>query len=416
MYTNHHAARLASLERQGIRLRQEIDDAKAHLDWFEAFDSEGAYSKLLQLRRDLRAIRVQIDETDKAIDANALQLARARKDAEPGFFGRIYMTSERSVALLKVSTLETRDNELREKKDRLGSKLAQSEPDENVLVAELERHRGFDPLETKAALMHKDVMLQQIQSGEKHAAKASKRWEAAVGELAKAYAALIQEIRSIEADLIVAETLDNNLDAAKTARERAKIHRDCAARFGVGNESPGAVASERKSVRGKLMRDAEKIGSRLSEKISVLDKEIARFILDGSNLCYATADNGDRRFIGLGPLMALVPCLRESYTVELWFDPGIVRQTNMRESDLKALFLGVNVNVMSGTQKADAAILGAAEHDEHAYIISNDRFADFFDKNAVKNKRIFEHIIHPKSVQIMALDLNVPYQKERMSA
>lgn len=416
MYTNHHAARLASLQRGGARLRQEILDARAHLDWFEAFDSERAHSTLMQLRRDVHAIQTQLNEADRAVGVNAAQLSKARNAAEPGFFGRFYMTSERSVAILHVTTLEQRVNELRKEKARLSLELAQKEPDEKGLVAELERYRGFDSLGAKAALMHKTLMLEQIHAGVEQALKASARWEEAVGDLAKAYDALIQDIRAIESDLIIAGTLYKDLDTAKTARDKSRVHKDCAAHFGPGNDSPGAVLRERRGARGKLMRDAEKMEHRLREKISVLEKEIAKFVLDGSNLCYAKTDNGDRRFVGLGPLMALVPCLCESYTVELWFDPGIVRQTNMEESELRALFPGVNLNVMRGEHKADAAILGSAEHDEHAYIISNDLFVDFFDKNAVKNKRIFEHIIHPKSIQIMALDLNVAYQQEVMPA
>ncbi|KVE06283.1 hypothetical protein WI91_08015 [Burkholderia vietnamiensis] len=414
MYRNHHAIRLADLEREEKRLRQEMSSAQARLGHFEEFDGERAYSALSQLKRDTHATREKLSEIEKAIQSNAEQLADARKTAEPGFLGRFYMSTEQSVATRQIPTLEARADQLRTDRSTLMTDLAQKETSEQSLAADLERYRRVDPLETRALLAQLGAELQQTQAGMDHARKASERWEAAAGELVREYDRVKHQIRTNESDIIIAGTLQRSLAAAQTARDRARIHQDCEARFGLGNRSPGNVLKKANSKHHKLQRDAEKLERRLEDIVRVLDKQITKLVLDGNNLCYATTRNGHDRFVGIEPLKALVSRLRETYTVELLFDPSITGRTQMKGSELRASFPNVRVDIMR-RDPADPAVLAAAEFDEHAYVISNDGYAEFPDKDPVKNKRIIKHIIHPRSIQIPALDLNIPYQQEQVS-
>lgn len=414
MYKNQHAILLASLERNEKRLREEILIAENSIVWFEGFESEPAYSALSHLKRETTAAREKLGEIEKEIEANSAQLQKANKAAAPGFFGRFYTTTERSVAIRLVRTLKHRSGVLSRDKAKLKSELGAKEAIEQSLATDIERYRAFDPLETRAFLAHVGAELQQVRSGVEHAGKASERWEAAAGEVAREYENVKRKISTIESDLLVAESFERAL-AAGSPRERAKIHLDCEARFGRGNGSPAHVLRESKATHRKLGRDAEKLKRRLEDVIRILDKKIGKLVLDGNNLCYATTESGKGRFVGVEPLKALVPRLCETYTVELFFDPGIRRQLQVRDSDLRALFPNVRIEVMA-RDKADLAILAAAEFDEHAYIVSNDRFADFPDKEPVKNNRIFKHIIHGRSIQIQALDLNVSYPQETVPA
>ncbi|HHM6358972.1 TPA: hypothetical protein ACRL78_004592, partial [Pseudomonas aeruginosa] len=79
------------------------------------------------------------------------------------------------------------------------------------------------------------------------------------------------------------------------------------------------------------------------------------------------------------------------------------------DASLKAVFPGATVMVMRSKATADEGILAAAEFDQTAYIVSNDRFADYPEQPAVKERRILPHLIHPHSVQIPQLQVNVPY-------
>ncbi|HKR46747.1 MAG TPA: hypothetical protein VJU59_44985 [Paraburkholderia sp.] len=412
MYHNLHAEELALLEREENRLRRDIFSAQAQLERFEDFDREGTHSRLSNLKRAARMGRERLDEIARTIESNAAQLVAARKAASPGVLDFFYVSSERSVATRQVAELEQRADKLGEERSKLTTDLGEIEASERSVAADLECFRGFNPLEIQAILAQLGTELRQAESRLDLARKASERWEAAAGEVVREYDEVNREIRAIETTLRLAQALQRDLEAALTPKERARIHGDCEVHFGVGNRRPGEVLKEATSRHRKLKRDAEKLQRRLEGIIQVLDKKITKLVLDGNNLCYATTESGKRRFVGIEPLKALVSRLCETYTVELLFDPGIKRQTQMKDSDLRALFPEVRVEVMAH-DKADLAILAAAEFDEHAYVVSNDRFADFPDKDAVKNKRIFGHIIHPQSVQIPALDLNIRYRHEQ---
>jgi hypothetical protein len=412
VYHNHHAVRLADLEREDKRLRQEMCNAQARLGQFVEFDGERVHSALSQLKRDVHTTREKLGEIEQAIQSNMAQLANARKTAEPGFFGRLYMSTEQSVAARQIPTLEARADQLCKDRSTLTTDLAAKETSEKSLAADLERYRRIDPLETQAILAQLGAELQQARAGMEHARKASERWETAAGEVAREYDKVKRQIRAIESDIAIAGTLQRDLAAAQTGRERARIHQDCEVRFGLGNRSPSNVLKKASSKHQKLQRDSEKLERRLEDIVRVLDKQITKLILDGNNLCFAATRNGQDRFVGIEPLKALVSRLSETYTVELLFDPSIRMRTKMKGSELIALFPSVRVHIMR-RDPADPAVLAAAEFDEQAYVISNDGYAEFPEKDPVKNKRIFKHIIHPRSIQIPALDLNIPYQQEQ---
>jgi len=54
-------------------------------------------------------------------------------------------------------------------------------------------------------------------------------------------------------------------------------------------------------------------------------------------------------------------------------------------------------------------LLAAAAFDAGAFIVSNDRFADYPEQAAVKERRVLSHLIHAQSVQIQQLQVNIPY-------
>lgn len=407
LHVNYHARRFASLERAEQRLRLEIQEATSKQTWWDEFDAEGKHGALSQLRRSIQATREQIGVTDRDIASNSVQLVVARKEAQTGFLGRFYKTSEQSAAALLVNKLAARVEKMQREKSRLETSLANEVASEQPLAADLDLYRSFDSLGTKAMLEHTALELQQILAGQEQAAKASARWEESMGALANEYGQLAKQIRAVEEDLIVLDKLC--ADYERQGSDKGQVRKALQNRFGADEGLPAHVKRKRAGELDKLQRDAGKMEKRLRDKQAVLDQNIAKFIIDGSNLCYVN-EKEKRRFIGLEPLKALVPKLCESYSVDVWFDPGIIGQTKMSQTQLQNLLPGARVNVMRSKVQADAAIIGAAEFDEHAYIISNDIYREFVDKPFIKDRR-FEHNIHDYSIQIIALDLNMPYAK-----
>ncbi len=91
------------------------------------------------------------------------------------------------------------------------------------------------------------------------------------------------------------------------------------------------------------------------------------------------------------------------------FDPGICSKLSTSESELQAQFPQACVSVMGNGAKADEGLLAAAAFDAGAFIVSNDRFADYPEQAAVKERRVLSHLIHAQSVQIQKLQVNIPY-------
>lgn len=214
-------------------------------------------------------------------------------------------------------------------------------------------------------------------------------------------------LEKLERGIAQAEALKAELKGAASQKEKFMIHERCGSLF--GNSSPGSILSELNAEHRKLTRAAEKQEGRLQDIIRLLEKRIETLIIDGNNLCYEPVENSQGRFIGLAALKALVPHLCRTYKVSVIFDPGIRQRISMDDATLKGVFPEANVIVMRSKAKADEGLLAAAEFDQNAYIISNDRFADYPEQPAVQERRLLTHIVHPRSVQVQQLQVNVPY-------
>ena len=66
------------------------------------------------------------------------------------------------------------------------------------------------------------------------------------------------------------------------------------------------------------------------------------------------------------------------------------------------------IEIFISNGKADETIINAAEEAD-AYIISNDRFSDFFDKKAIKEHRVFPYTIKYNSIYIEPLGLKANF-------
>ena len=69
----------------------------------------------------------------------------------------------------------------------------------------------------------------------------------------------------------------------------------------------------------------------------------------------------------------------------------------------------IEVHIVATKQKADETILGFASENQHAFIITNDRFSDFKSENAVKQKRLLRHEILTDKVFIHDLNISLTY-------
>lgn len=406
MYSNPHAARLVSLQMQLDQNYLDIHRCKIDHEWFVEFAAEPAHSELAAVKRHVLAAGQRLDELKAAIDLNQEHLAQCQRAAS-GWLSRLWRSAEQSVAQRQLPELETRLSMLDQSAKKAQATLTWYTQEEQRLSADLLRYRAFDPLEAQALMTQLTEALPGLHSVLEATSRASEQWEARAGDLLRQWHAAQYQMDVMAGDMDEAERFQHSLCTAATARDRAQVHQRCQVRFGTGN--PGSILSALDKEKRKRQRDLEKLESRLHDVVGLMTHQIETLIIDGNNLCYAPSENARNRFIGLTALKALVPHLSSTYKVTLMFDPGIRGQLGLDDAALQAAFPHATVVIMHSHAKADEGVLAAAEFDPHAYVISNDKFADYPEHPVVRERKLLNHLIHPQSVQIQPLQINVPF-------
>ncbi|MCH1918006.1 hypothetical protein L9G15_01005 [Shewanella sp. A3A] len=196
-----------------------------------------------------------------------------------------------------------------------------------------------------------------------------------------------------------AQRFDDELSEASNSYERAMVHEKCESKFGTG--SPRKAVSRKDAEIRRLERDLEKLIKRARLAADKASRDIQKLVFDGNNLCY----QGDT-FIGLVALQCLLPGLADEYKITVVFDASVRRALRCGDSDVRdALGNNIEVHVVATGIKADEIVLDLAGADKTAFVVSNDRFAEFGEKPAVLDHRVIRHEI--VSGQILIHDLGV---------
>ena len=406
MYSNEHAARLVALTQKTNSIDLDIQKLEADTQWYGAFDCEQASGELAQRKRITLDIKQRLSQLTATIQSTS-QVKATCEGVAGGWLSSLWRSPEQKVAQHQVAELNKRLAILARSRSEAQAELASHEPGERRLAADLRRYREFDPLEARATITGLNEERVHLQQLIEHTRSASEKWEAMAGEVSRQWQGQQRQLEQIDYDIAKAQAFEWELSNTTNRKEKALIHQECERFF--ENSKPAAVLSGLGNKRRKLERDVEKTQERLRGIVRLMEKQIEKVIIDGNNLCYLPSENGKGKFIGLDALNALVPHLSQSYKMTLIFDPGICARLSINDAGLRALFPKATVMVMPKDVKADEGILAAAEFDPGAYILSNDRFSDYPEQPAVRERRLLTHIIFPSSVQIQQLQINIPY-------
>lgn len=219
------------------------------------------------------------------------------------------------------------------------------------------------------------------------------------------------EIRKYEAniskytsDMKKAKAMEDDLSCeGRTSYDRKMIHEECERLF--GNGSPGKILSKSKSALEYNKNNIKKLHSRAEYEIKKFQRKITSIVIDGNNMCYQQG-----KFVGIDPLVSLSEVLRDQYKITVIFDSDIRSLLKKGDDEIRSMFVdGVSVHPTSTGQKADKTILDLAENDDHAYVLSNDRFSEYQDCKAVFDDRLIRHEIVDGKVIVNDLDVNVEW-------
>lgn len=216
---------------------------------------------------------------------------------------------------------------------------------------------------------------------------------------------IISNIDQYDADLLLAEKYNAALvKASDDARARRNIHKQCEDYFREGR--PRRVIDEISSNKNRLLRDLQKINRRIFDEIRKHEIEIESIVIDGNNACYSSSSE----FIGLSAIRVLAHHLSLKFKVTVIFDASIRKLLRASAQDIqKNLGRNILTYVAPSKNSADEYVLKLTEGDRRSYIITNDRYSEWHDYDAVRETRIIKFIISSNKIIVNDLDINITF-------
>jgi hypothetical protein len=211
------------------------------------------------------------------------------------------------------------------------------------------------------------------------------------------------EIEKTNSIIVKAQNYNAKLDNAFNARERAIIHQEC--KHYLGDGKPNNIIRRNSGLIKMHQRDLEKLLVRAKKISDKVIRKIDTVVIDGNNMTYENS-----KFIGIKALLSSTQILEKDYKVIVIFDSEIRSMLKKSSRSISEEFGDfIKIHIVASKQKADETILDLVSGKLNSYVVSNDRFSDYFDKEAVKNKRILRHEIIDNSIFIHDLDLRTTF-------
>jgi chromosome segregation ATPase len=291
-----------SIERTQSRRRGLLEQ----IEWYGRFDPDEADSRLLKGQRSVQGTRKRVRAMQQQLSALASAIEKISEVARLGFHPRYWFSSERAAAKQQLATLKAEATQLSKEKGYLESEIGEREQAFKLIKSDIERHRTFDVYLANATVRALDIEIGEM---ELRLAKISTRndeLDALLHEPNLRLSELERQRDRLKVEIDQALRLVEELNAASTRYERAKIHERCQMTFGDGK--PSRVVSDRRAKLNSALADIQKLTARLDQIVLRAEREIRTLIIDGNNLCYQ-----QDRFIGLTALQGLVPKLSKRY-------------------------------------------------------------------------------------------------------
>ena len=380
--------------------QQELDSLVKPLTWYQSTSVDALEARL----ENTSASAIQMEEALDGLLANKKREQQQRDSISDDVGSLLNPKNWFSKDQQQLRTLlKSRNDQLSRLTDLVvtrQSKLKQEKTLAKTLKADIVRFNTFDADSTQGAINEKQHQLLELNS--EYAILEEKR-----AQVDDALSPLLEELDDLGErkqkrvrQTGVIDSFQARLNRASNGYERAMVHQDCEREFGTGN--PQRVKSRIERELSGINRNIKKLESRAKKLAEVHSREIHKLIIDGNNLCF---ENGNQ-FVGLAPLAALTTVLVKRFEVLIVFDAAIRSMVKSSDAEIRSsLPDGIKVHVVATRQTADETLLEAASGFSDVYVLSNDRFSDFPDKEVVRSDRIIRHeIIEDK---VMVADLGV---------
>ena len=277
--------------------------------------------------------------------------------------------------------------------------LSKARADASTARKRLSEHENVDLDKAESRRSSLELEIERINADHVVASAELARIETKIRPHTQEYDRLKSEAAALNADISAANRLDQKLDAAANGYERKLLHDECQAKFGTGK--PREVIKDRTGQLRRLENNIPKLERRIRDELQKLHRSIKHLLIDGNNVCYE-----GQSFIGLRGISALLMSLGDRYKTTVVFDASIRAMLKTDSQGIeRTLGPSVSTHVAPTKTAADEYLLKLAEKDENAFILSNDRYAEYHDYDAVKSGRLLRFLI--ADGKLMANDLDV---------
>jgi hypothetical protein len=399
------------------------------MTWHQDFDPSAAGSRIERHRRELDRLETEQRRVAGEWAAAVDSLNDLRRRAAPTWSPTSWFSTKRLQVIYDRRDKQREADEIAARGADLDTDIDSTRKQLEDCERELARYEQFQPDAATERLAALAAELQHLEhdrdtiARRKHALDASLKEPERVlsdlrGELAEIEAEqehLLRQIDGYESDIALAERYAKKLNNAENSYERRTIHQECAGRL--GNGSPGAVTHDRRRQIRELNRTRAPLERRLEGARRAVEKAEARvqdvtkrglrdiraLVIDASNVCYRESE-----FIGLAALLPLCATLMERFQVTVVFDASTRHRLGMSEADLRVALPKATVHVAPARTQADETILEIS-NDLHTYVVSRDRFAEYADKPAVRERRLIPHQIVGDNIMVRDLEVTVSF-------
>ncbi|SFV89379.1 Exonuclease SbcC [hydrothermal vent metagenome] len=247
-------------------------------------------------------------------------------------------------------------------------------------------------------------------------------------------------IKKIEVVITKAKRFKDRLN---NSVDRRSIHEQCELELGDG--SPGRVVHEKrglireqkelineqrdlKSEKRRLINEKKELLRKYKRQVTGINRNIEKnqkeafkvsekesrtidtIVIDGNNMCYDNTSINDK-FIELRAITKVASKLKDRFNVIIVFDSSIRALLRNDDEKIRSQFVSdVMIHIVATKELADKTIIKLTSNNNQTYIVSNDRYGEFVNEEAVKNGRLIRHEIVSNKIFIHDLDINIQWK------
>ena len=395
--------RLSELESQLQILRDRHEELEQAVRNFKAYLPEVERDKLVLLDAKATEISLEIADLERSKALLDMQLKDVRsKQVSPVLFWKLFNEDQKELRT-EATRLRKKVNAVVQNLENDKSTLSETNYQTELAKKRLAEHGNFDLENTVRLLSGIPMSIDRTKTDQAATSAELIRMETLIRPHLQEHERLQSEVSTLNSEIAAAEVFNRNLDAASNGYERKKIHEQCESRFGTGR--PADVVNDRRGKARRLENNIPKLERRIREELAKSDRNIEHLLIDGNNVCYE-----GQTFIELRALIALLAVLADQFAITVVFDASIRSLLKASTQDIKRrLGPSVATHIAPTKTGADEYLLKLAGNIKSTFILSNDRYAEYHDFDAVKSGRVLRFLIADGKLMANDLDISANY-------